>query len=382
MEKFLKKLLFFILIFISINTNHSYLNGLTLKTKTNEQKKRYLLDSNYFCELNKNLKSNDPDCFNSRFIKDSEKASLKLEELGGQYAQILDERSENIIHCTFFDRASDTLLVLGVGFPVQRQRMLPFVKLFPKYDLILFDYRGIGSNHDIIKWDLLFPWKWKGLLSWLIAKVDFNISGLGTLEEDEVIAVVKACKSKKNYKNVFGLGLCFSSYVFAKAAEEEPTLFDKLIFDGSWPSLELVIRRIIKDPSLICSVENPHSLFPCLTHRTCTQSLGIKLLEYILWLNLYTFPLSHYLSKLTSPMLFIQSVEDCYCNKEEFKELWREVKTSKAVLFTENLHGRNHVWDAEVYKEVSENFFDFDFDDFLKWIESDPSILLKSYECI
>lgn len=317
---------------------------------------------------NRDLKSSDPVCFTPAFIKNQQKASQKLKDLGGIPLTVPGGLSPDV-HCTFFDRNSDKLLILGSGFPVQRERMLPFVKLFPSYDLVLFDYRGIGADYQPDKLSLLYPWKWKGFISWVISKVDFNISGVGTLEEDDVIAVLDTCKQRKNYRQVFGLALCFSSYVFSRAAAKRPDLFDKLIFDGSWPSLERVAKSIVKEPSLLCSVENPHSPVPCITQRQCVQSFVMGLLEWIAWVDLHALPTSFYFSKLRCPVLFIQCLNDCYCNAEEFEKLWDVVETPKAAVFTDNLHGRNHVWQAEACKEITNAFLDHSFNDFVNLVK-------------
>jgi len=319
-------------------------------------------------ENNKTLKSKDSNCFKASFIKNKESAMAKLQELGGKPVTVFHKDAPDI-HCTFFDRDSKVLLVLGVGFPVQRQRMLPFVKLFLDYDLLLFDYRGIGLDHHIDTSSYFLPWKWKGLLSWAIAKVDFNDSGLGALEEKDVIAVVDAFKKKKDYNRVFGLGLCFSSYVFVKAAAARPNLFDKLLLDGSWPSVERVVKTIIKSPSLISSAENPRSPAPFLTHKDWFQSVALKLFEWVAWADVRTLPLTEYLPKLSCPILFFQSSKDCYCDNNEFFDIWDFVTTTKAVVFTQNVHGRNHVWQAEAYKEISQAFFDLDYDKFVKFIQ-------------
>lgn len=320
------------------------------------------LKSAYECNLE--LKRSDSECFDPAVIKNPQKAFQKLFQHGGESFTVSSDSLPDI-HCTFFNRNSDTLLILGTGFPVQRERMLPFVKLFASYDLLLFDYRGVGFDHHI-NVSYLLPWKWQGLLSWEIRGMDFYTSGIGTLEEDDVIAVVDACKQRKSYKQVFGLGLCFSSYVFAKAATKRTDLFSKLIFDGSWPSLERVVKSIIKDPSLLCTVENPHSPMPFVTNSQTFQKCMLKLVEWLTWLNLHTLPLSYYLSNLRCPILFIQCTNDCYCNAEEFAELWNSVKMPKAVIFTGNLHGRNHVWQSESYKKITTLFLDQPFEDFIK----------------
>jgi hypothetical protein len=69
---------------------------------------------------------------------------------------------------------------------------------------------------------------------------------------------------------------------------------------------------------------------------------------------------------LTCPILFFQSLIDCYCNAEEFEILWDAVKTPKFAVFTNNLHGRNHVWQAEAYKEIAHAF-----------LENQPNLVTK-----
>lgn len=357
---------------LAINSLHKTLEEeFAVKAFIRKKKLECVLGNKFFKFAHKqeeSLKSRDLDCFTSSFIKDRTKAMQKLEKLGGKNIVVSREGSQKI-HCTFFDRKSDTLLVLGVGFPVVRQRMLPFVKLFPKYDLLLFDYPGIGSDHNIGFSSYFFPWRWKGLLSWAIAKVDFNVSSFGATEEKDVITVVDYFKKQKDYKNVFGLGLCFSSYTFAKAAAKRSDLFNKLILDGNWPSVERVVRTIAKNPSLISSAENPRSPLPCLTDCELFQSFIVKCLEWVAWANIRTASLKSYLSKVRCPVLFFQCLGDCYCDKGEFAKIWDSVKEDKIAVFTRNVHGRNHVWQAEGYKAISERFFDLSCDEFVIFIK-------------
>lgn len=323
---------------------------------------------NYAKECNLDLKTSDPDCFTPAFIKDSRKALPKLTALGG-IPLTLRSTASQAIHCTFFDRKSSILLVLGAGFPVPRERMLSFVKFFPAYDLLLFDYRGMGSDHRIDA-SYALPWKWTGLISWQSSKtIDLAVSGIGTNEEDDVIALIDACKQQRNYTNVYGLGVCFSSYVFSKAAAQRPDLFDKLILDGCWPSLERVIKNCIKNPSLLCSFDHPHSPIPFITHCDFTQACGLKLVEWVTWVNLKGAPpFVYYASKLSCPILFFQSSNDCYCSSDEFKTIWDAVKTSKVAIFTNNLHGRNHVQQPEAYKEIANAFLELQPSVFINWI--------------
>jgi pimeloyl-ACP methyl ester carboxylesterase len=338
---------------------------LTFRTE-NEQ---IVLGDTFFNEVkakHHDIKQNNPDCFNPKFIRDLPKASSKLEKLGGENQIIVDEVGTHYI--TFFDRGSLNLLVIGSGFPVQRQRMLPFILLFPNYDILIFDYRGIAIEHTIPLSTTICPWKWNGLLSKKLAHFDCNSSCFGTKEEEDVCAIIHAIKSKKKYIQTIGIALCFSTYTFAKALNQDPTLFNKIVFDGSWPSLCRVAKTIARYPSLIWAVDNPHSKFSWLSECTWYQNSMVKLIEWLTFQNLDTPPLAFYLKNISCPTLFIQCANDCYCNQSEFEELFTSINTPHAAVITGNVHGRNHVWQAEAYKEICELFFEQPFDVFLKSI--------------
>lgn len=243
----------------------------------------------------------DKDCFTASFIKHSEKSMEKLKALGGKRIKIVSK--QNKVESIFFDRNSEVLLVIAGGFPVPYRHILPLVKMFPEWDLVSFDYRGIGENHQLGTSAYCCPWKWKGLLSSKIGRVNFNVSGLGTLEEKDIITVVEHFKKKKEYKKVFALGFCFSTYLLARVAAEKPKLFDKMIFDGSWPSVERVIKTIIKYPSLVFGVDNPRSPIACLTNTELFQSCMVKLLEWIVWVDLKMKPMKHYVAKIKCTIL-------------------------------------------------------------------------------
>ena len=366
-------LLFLLIIFCSnsLLPMESYLSDFgedfILRAEVNGKEKCCELGSEFFKSIyddTKTLKSDDPDCFKSSFIRDEQKALAKLKELGGESITVKSKKFQDI-YCTFFDRKSDSLLVVGVGYPVPRYKMLPLAKLFPNYDLLFFDYRGIGADHHPGKASFLLPWKWKGLLSWYTAKIDFNVSSIGAVEAADVISVVEYFQNLKVYRNTFALGFCFSSYVFSEV-QKERSLFDKLIFDGSWPSVERVVKTIIKCPSLVCSVENPRSPVPCMTYNSCFQSFVVKLFEWAAWVNVKMPPMSEYLSEISCPVLFFQSLKDCYCNKEEFEELWSATTSPRVAILTNNLHGRNHVWQAEAYGKIARYFLERSYSDFVE----------------
>ena len=66
--------------------------------------------------------------------------------------------------------------------------------------------------------------------------------------------------------------------------------------------------------------------------------------------------------------MFFQSLSDCYCSADEFAVIWDAVKTPKVAIFTNNLHGKNHVQQPEAYKEISNAFLASQPSMFIDWI--------------
>src|SRR5580692_12011893 len=84
--------------------------------------------------------------FQADFIGDSKKVRshhLKKKHDPREVGQLFEITTEDgvVISCTFFDRGSDTLLVVGGGFTNSREKMTPFIDMFD-CDIVLFDFRG------------------------------------------------------------------------------------------------------------------------------------------------------------------------------------------------------------------------------------------------
>src|SRR3989338_973729 len=123
----------------------------------------------------------------------------------------------------YFNRGSDTVLVLGQGFFGVKENMLFEAGLFSKYDIIAFDYR------------------WNELGEFLLNPRHWNTGFLLIKEADEVESVLDFLQQKKQYKNIVGLGQCYSCFTFImaqyKRQKHKKLNFTKLILDSCWLSL-------------------------------------------------------------------------------------------------------------------------------------------------
>ncbi|MCB9493238.1 MAG: hypothetical protein H6679_03115 [Epsilonproteobacteria bacterium] len=264
----------------------------------------------------------------------------------------------NDLECLYLKRKSNTLLVIGPGFPVPKERMISFVDLFPNYDLLFFDYRGQGGSvYKDSSWFSLAAWL--GFGTKCLFGVDMAATKLGQQEHDDLYAVVEAVKQKKQYQHTYGIALCYSSYIFAKAQALKPNLFQKLILDGCWPNVASVVRKIAQYPSLVCGRQPPGSPCSWLTDAQWFQDIGQWIVESTSGADLGKFvELSEYAKHLNIPVLFWQCGDDCYCSAEQFEKIWQATKAWKMSIFTKNRHGRNHVWQRELYAYLGNYFFE------------------------
>lgn len=306
--------------------------------------------------------------FSSDFLRDKEKLCSAWDEEQNSYTGWVITQDGTSIPYTYFDRSSDKLVVVGPGLPVPQQMMIPYLKLFPHYDIITFDYRGQGFH--VSHSSPVPPSKWFGRFLYQLFKFDLQITQLGLSEAQEVRAVVTQARTFKDYKKVFGVAQCYSAPIFVQAACEEPGLFDKLILDGCWPSLTSVIRKITQYPSLICTTHNPRSWAPWLTQQGWFQDFVQKLTESVAGIDLTkALSLEAMLQELEIPILFFQGREDVYCPLDAFFNIFQKSSQSRIAILTDLPHGRNYLWGKEVFAAVSNAFFEYTAQEVLDMVQ-------------
>jgi pimeloyl-ACP methyl ester carboxylesterase len=253
---------------------------------------------------------------------------------------------------TYFNRGSDTLLLVGGGLANDRDILAPFVAMFPTYDIVLFDYRGHGLNHK--------PRSLKGKVTKRYTGIDCSVVTLCNKEEEEVLSVLSEFKNRKNYKNTFGIGLCYSAVTFAKAQAVCPNSFDKLIFDGSWPMLKELTQKFCKDPKLFLDPQRGST-----TGRLFGRIPPLRWLFRIIgeWLFGMKFDKGinalESFAKLNVPVLFFHSTRDLLITNEQFQRIWEIIPhNQKIAVITPERHLQNFIKHKELFALMGQLFFE------------------------
>lgn len=314
--------------------------------------------------INKNL--NQSMLFNAELvsnIKAMREYHLKPKPFAGSTGALYEVYTDDgvTINCTYFDRGSDTLLLIGGGFTNEREYMSPFIDMFPDYDVVLFDFRGHGYS----EFSLGDPDTWPTNITKKNFGIDPDAVYFGVKEHLDVFAVVDGFKRLKThvagraYKNVFGLGVCYGAFNFLKTASMFPKLFDKLILDGCWFSLPLFIDKIKRD---LKTLFNPQ-VGGWSNHWFFGNKNVVAGAEYcarnIIGLKLGDISLLDYVANCKeTPLLFFHGKDDYMVARNEFEQLWDAVQAKeKTVVLTSNPHVKNHWKEKELYKMISELFF-------------------------
>jgi hypothetical protein len=243
----------------------------------------------------------------------------------------------------FFDRNSDTVLVLGQGFPGPKESMLGFVKLFSTYDIIVFDYR------------------WVDILSFCL-KPSTVMHPLKTLiyqEQEEVDAIMSFLNNKKKYAQKVCLGQCYSAFSFVvnhvEGQKRGKKVFDKLILDSCPYSLEAFAETISLDPWLPFSPQ--YGGAPECIKSLLKIPIVRKTLLTLLKLVAPSDSIKEYLLQLNdTPVLFIHGKHDLMVPLDHFDLIWAAAATSsKAALITPYRHADNKR-DRELFLFVCDQF--------------------------
>ena len=285
------------------------------------------------------------------FLKDTKEIRKYLDEHELQ-REIIEIQTEDgyCVYGELFDRGSDVLLVVGQGFQSHREYYVPDLALFPECDILLIDYVGNGLNH--------IPQTKIASFSYKYYVVDMCATRLGSTDEVDVINLVKTVKQRKVYTHCYGHAFCHSVPIFVKAAITEPTLFEKLIIDGCWSSIEQVIKKVARDFTCLCSKDlaaKSHCKF--ITYREWFQNGLCHLIEKLSGVNLSRIePLETHLSRLTIPVLFFQSSVDDFCSMDQFEIIWQSIRSDKVAVITPHFHCRTHVYEPKIYEALASAF--------------------------
>lgn len=306
------------------------------------------------------LSDKDSPYFNTAFVRDVKAVRAHHTDLANpDHGTLASVRTDDglEIPCTYFNRGKKSLVIVGAGFTNEREIMTPFVKMFENHDVLLFDFRGHGYE----------PARWNQPSTWMTlncAKGTFGIdsreSMLGEVEELDVLAVVREARSTGKYDHIYGVSLCYGSFVFLKAEAMHPGLFDRIVVDGCWDSLDKVIVKMREDLKLLCKPQTGGWKDSWLLQQPWCQSMITFLARNVWALNIdHDVKLTDYLPKITqTPVLFFYGKNDLMVYRDEFEELWNTLTTPyKVAMITSNPHVMNQYKQKELYKHICETFF-------------------------
>ena len=348
--------------------NYGYKTEIATSTKNFELNSEVEILTN---QINKHLHSSIS--FQREILLNPKKA-LKIHTNKYIYngKSIIIRTSKRKIYCTYFSRNSNILMVGGAGFTNPKEKASPLLDLFPDYDILLIDYKGQGLH----KYEGSFLERFNPA-NWLF-KVNTKIVNLGKDEEEDIIETVQIFKAlQKPYKQTIGWGMCYSAFIFAKASAIEPNLFDKLILDGCWLSLNKFIKKLLNDPKLMLSPQyggwSQHLLFRQKWFQKVFRWFGEKSFR----MKFSGISIKALLPKITIPILFWQSKKDLTITREEFEYIWENVgSTEKTAIITSNEHVLNHLKQKTFYKAAGEAFVELDNKSFLECLDNVNSMAL------
>ncbi len=232
----------------------------------------------------------------------------------------------------------------------------------------------------------LNPCNWSGRLSQMTFGVNSRHLTLGDKEEKDVIAVVKEARTKKEYKQIYGLGICYGAFVFAKTQAMYPGTFNKLILDGCWHDLPSVISKLRKDLKMLSDPQRGgwSNVWPF--SRPWCQN-GVEICAKNFWGLCFDGKTSlgtHLLNLVDTPILFFQGKDDLLVSLDEFSDIWNKTaSTQKTAIVTSNEHVINHLKQKQLYKVISELFFDLDYPLFvqkMKDVDGNMDFIKKHFE--
>lgn len=250
---------------------------------------------------------------------------------------------------TYFDRNSTTVVILGQGFLEKKERWKAIVPLLSDYDVVAFDYRWLQAR----------PW-------WYI-----NHPGERFIldEKDDVIQVVNFVKKLKTYSKVIGLAECYSCFTFAAAQADQEVkghqLFDRLIFDCAFVSLDCVCQNMLKAHG--GNNKREQRWLKLFLRNTIVTWPMIEAIRFVI----PRIALKDHIQHIKQvPILFIHGKNDHLVPfKKLIKECWSVTQTKKFLLITPFWHISNFT-DWGVYKWACDAFIQSsNADDFIKNVQ-------------
>jgi hypothetical protein len=265
--------------------------------------------------------------------------------------------------CSYFNRQKDCVIVVGPGHTNAKEKMALFAHMFPDFDILIINFRGLAYQERSFN-----P---------LYLTLEFTGDArFGQKEELDIQAAVQFLRqqvtldNQPKYRQITGLGICLGAYIFTRAqglAEQNNLkLFDQLILDGCWLSLESVIEKLVADPYLIINPQTGGASANTKQAIKLTHKLLLKIIKWKFELKLDgSSDLCQYFNSITIPTLFFYGKDDKLISRTNFETMWTALPTltPKFAIITDKHHVHNHLTMPYFYKLACELFI-YDYPSF------------------
>jgi len=253
-------------------------------------------------------------------------------------------KSSQKVSATYYDRGSNVLLIAAPALPAPKESMKIFAKIFPFYDVIIFDYRWSGQYKKVLAKSIVTGRP--------VQRILFD-----PIEDLET--VVKYATKQKKYKSVVGLGECYSCFHFAKLQSDfikktGSDLFTHLVLDSCWYSLRYFAERICTDPSLPLSPQDGGA--PAFIKWLTDNCLFKNIVLGTTFAVMNDVSIKPYIAAIGIPVLFIHGKNDLFVPPKHFDKIWKAAnEENRAVLLTPYRHSDN-LKNKKVYRYAIEQF--------------------------
>jgi hypothetical protein len=300
----------------------------------------------------------------------------KIDRALFEVEQLVLQTSDGVsVPAFFINNHSDRVVVLGASClqdPLHKMNCFAARLIRLGYDIMMFDYR----------------WHSEALYK-IIANAAFSpFESLVEVEKNEVAAAIAWLNEHNpHYRDIVGLGQCYSCYTFA-AAQVEAQLkhqqgFTKLIFDSPWLSMWAVIEATQQEPQVCCCAERVADN-PCYIKNIVGFPLikwPLVLLQKLFCLLSPEVSIIRYVEQIKEvPILFLYGTGDIEVPVNHFNRIWAATNPCKATLVMPGEHtrllGTND--NKKMYMHVVRRFIDNPFESFFSVLNQDLSEAIKN----
>jgi uncharacterized protein len=244
-----------------------------------------------------------------------------LHEFNAQQITFKTDDNINLAGFLFVREGAQCNIVVCHGFRMAKERMLPFVQMFPNDNILLFDYRAHGESEG-------------------------EHTTIGFEEKKDVHAALTVFKNYKQTKRlpIYGIGVSMGAVSLLGAASECDD-FKAIVLDSPFKQLDEQARRTFAG----------HFKLPIIP----LESLSRRLFEYLMQFSLHEVNSLHWAERVKAPVFFIHAAYDHIASIDDTKQLYEKIKGKKDMwVLNENGHARIFYDHPDEYQKRVHEFFD------------------------